>query len=307
MVLTINGIYKNFGAKEVLKGINLRAESGEALGLLGRNGAGKTTTLRIIMGIFRQDSGEVLIDGVPNAKTGVKIGYMPEERGLYPKKHILEQMVYLGQLRGLSAKKAKGRSEELLGRLEALEYIDKKLETLSKGNQQKIQLAIALISDPDIVILDEPFSGLDPVNSAILKKMLDEIVKENKIVLFSSHQMHYVEEFCRQVSIINNGRIVCDGNIRDIKKSYPRDRVLLVPKGGAANFHDFLVNARTDIIKHIERKEEACVVTLRGEDDGRALLSLLTENGFVPDAYSVVEPSLEDIFVEKAGDTDGTV
>ena len=307
MVLEVQDIYKNFGEKEVLKGVGFHAASGGALGLLGRNGAGKTTTIRIIMGIFRQDAGEVLIDGVPNEDTDVKIGYMPEERGLYPKKNILEQMVYLGELRGLTAKQAKKRSEYLLERLEATEYINAKLETLSKGNQQKIQLAIAIIHNPDVVILDEPFSGLDPVNSAILKQMLDELVTAGKVVLFSSHQMHYVEEFCKHICIIDKGVIVCDGDIKEIKKTYPRNRIFIAPDVGADLFIKDVQAAGGGFIASAEEKNGGVVVTLKNDGDRKDLLKLLAQKGCAPDTFSVIEPSLTDIFVEKAGDANEPV
>ena len=205
MELTLRGIHKSFESNHVLKGISFSAKNKAAFGLLGRNGSGKTTTLRIIMDIFSPDSGEVLIDGVTNKKTKVRIGYLPEERGLYPKRIVSEQMIYLGQLRGLSARDAKSDAERLLHKLNATEYFGKRLDTLSKGNQQKIQLAIALMGDPDIIILDEPFSGLDPVNAKTMKELVSELVSREKMVVFSSHQMENVESFCDDICIINHG------------------------------------------------------------------------------------------------------
>jgi len=205
MELTLRGIHKSFESNHVLKGISFSAKNKAAFGLLGRNGSGKTTTLRIIMDIFSPDSGEVLIDGVTNKKTKVRIGYLPEERGLYPKRIVSEQMIYLGQLRGLSARDAKSDAEQLLHKLDATEYYGKRLDTLSKGNQQKIQLAIALMGDPDIIILDEPFSGLDPVNAKTMKELVSELVSREKMVVFSSHQMENVESFCDDICIINHG------------------------------------------------------------------------------------------------------
>lgn len=201
MELKVEGINKSFGAKHVLKDISFTARSGVAMDVLGRNGSGKTTTIRIIMDIYSSDSGCVTINGRPGKEfiSKSKIGYLPEERGLYPKRVIADQMAYLGELRGMKAKDARKRGKELLEKLEAGEYFGKKLDTLSKGNQQKIQLAIALINDPEIVILDEPFSGLDPVNAQILKRLVQELVDEGKMVLFSSHQMSYVEQFCDDI------------------------------------------------------------------------------------------------------------
>ena len=293
MNLELENICKNFGEKQVLKGINLKATSGQALGLLGRNGAGKTTTIRIIMGIFRQDSGTVLMN------EGAKIGYMPEERGLYPKKNILEQMVYLGQLRGLSAKEAKARSHILLEQLEATEHIDKRLDNLSKGNQQKIQLAIAVINDPDIVILDEPFSGLDPVNSALLKQMIEGLVKQNKIVLFSSHQMSYVEEFCRHICIIKDGEIILDGMLDEIKRSYPRNKVLVVPE--KAEDTDRLQAALTPLAE-LQPANRGFICGIQPVRSSDRLMAALVEQKIPVERFEIIEPTLEEIFVEKAGE-----
>jgi ABC-2 type transport system ATP-binding protein len=187
MQLEVKGINKSFGEKQVLKDIAISVSGGQALGLLGRNGAGKTTMIRIIMGVFGADGGSVLLDGKPIDRSRVKLGYLPEERGLYPKKIISRQLAYLGALKGMTPSETKEATERLLGRLEMTEYINKKLEVLSKGNQQKIQLAVALLNDPDILILDEPFSGLDPVNAMLLKDIVMEMIEKGKIVLFSSH------------------------------------------------------------------------------------------------------------------------
>lgn len=184
MELRLEQITKSFGEKQVLKGISLSVESGKALGLLGRNGAGKTTSIRIIMGVFPADSGHVLLDGRPIDRSALQIGYLPEERGLYPKKVILEQLVYLASLHGMSRSQAKESALRWLKRLEMEEYRDKKLDTLSKGNQQKIQLAATLIADPQIIVLDEPFSGLDPVNAMLLKDVVKELIAAGKSCFF---------------------------------------------------------------------------------------------------------------------------
>ena len=305
MLLELKNVHKSFGAKHVLRGIGFRAESGQALGLLGRNGAGKTTTIRIIANIFMQDSGEVIFsDGDKKIdRPNVRIGYMPEERGLYPKKKIIDQMVYLGELRGMTARAAAKRAEALLGELEATEYINSKLETLSKGNQQKIQLAIALINEPDVVILDEPFSGLDPVNSMLLKKMIDGYTMLGKTVLFSSHQMSYVEEFCRHVCIINNGEIVLDGNLQEIKRSYPRNRIYVVPDKNKSrdSLIKILKDGGSEFITDVKPNKNGALATLKSEHDKGLLLRLLNDRGIHPDAFAVTEPSLEEIFVERAG------
>ena len=195
MVLELKNIHKSFGEKQVLKGISLTAESGKAFGLLGRNGAGKTTSIRILMDVFPADSGEVLFNGAPIDYGKVQFGYLPEERGLYPKKKIIDQLVYFAELKGMGRSEAVKSVDYWLDRLGMQEARNKRLDTLSKGNQQKIQLVTALAHDPQIVILDEPFSGLDPVNAMLLKDVVKEEIGRGKIVLFSSHQMNYIEEF----------------------------------------------------------------------------------------------------------------
>jgi len=304
MRLVVDKFNKSFGEKHVLKDLSFTARSGVAMGLLGRNGSGKTTTIRSIMGIFPVDSGTSTIDGVPTQTMKRKIGYLPEERGLYPKRVISEQMAYIGELRGLSAKVAKERSKNLLERLEAMEYYDKKLDTLSKGNQQKIQLAITLLTEPDIVILDEPFSGLDPVNSQILKRVVGELVEEGKLVLFSSHEMSYVEEFCDDICIIDQGEIILSGSIKEIKRTYPRYQIHITPEvAGAQELCQQLtqMSSVAGLVTSIAPQGHGALVTLRNERDKGALFGALTESRIPLDAISVVEPSLEDIFVEKVG------
>ena len=212
MKLEVNNLKKSFGETEVLHGVSFSVESGSALGLLGRNGAGKTTTIRILMDVFKGNDGTITMDGKPFVPKEYQIGYLPEERGLYPKKTVGEQLIYLAMLRGLNAKKAKEQTKKWLERMGVSEYENRKLETLSKGNQQKVQLAQTLLCDPDIVILDEPFSGLDPVNAQILKDVIKEQIQAGKLVIFSSHQMSYVEEFCDEIAILNHGDVVLAGN-----------------------------------------------------------------------------------------------
>ena len=227
MKLEIRNLTKSFGDTEVLHGISFTVESGTALGLLGRNGAGKTTTIRILMDVFKGNGGSVLLDGKPFDPRKHQIGYLPEERGLYPKKTVSEQLVYLGMLRGLSPKKAKENMKKWIERMGVSEYENRKLETLSKGNQQKVQLAQTLICNPDMIILDEPFSGLDPVNSQILKDVIREQIQEGKLVIFSSHQMSYVEEFCEKIAILNHGEVVLSGDLKEIKREFGKDRLVL--------------------------------------------------------------------------------
>lgn len=294
-------ITKSFGEKQVLKNVNLHTQSGSALGLLGRNGAGKTTTIRIIMGVFPPDSGRVLADGAPIQRSRVNIGYLPEERGLYPKKPILEQLLYLAELRGMSRRDAKASAKRWLDRLEMGEYLNKKLDTLSKGNQQKIQLAATLITDPDFVILDEPFSGLDPVNAMMLKDVVKELIAQGKIVLFSSHQMNYVEEFCDSIAILNRGEIVLSGSIREIKRSYDRSKIM-VSSVQNDKIARFCRESLPDLVTKTEPLEDSLKIYLNSPDAKSALISALVAQHFDLDSVRVYEPSLNDIFVEYTED-----
>ncbi len=294
MVLQLKTINKSFGEKQVLSDVSFTAEGGKAFGLLGRNGAGKTTSIRILMNVFPANSGEVLLDGKPIDYSKVGIGYLPEERGLYPKKVIIDQLSYFAELKGLGHREAVRAVDYWLERLGMSEYRNKKLETLSKGNQQKIQLVTALAHDPHIVILDEPFSGLDPVNAGLLKDIVREVIAKGKIVLFSSHQMNYIEEFCDSIAIIHGGRVVLEGDLREIKRTYPRDRLVVYTQDYESVCHALgeccRINESGDVIVKLATPEEKGSVMAK-------LASLCDIDG-----VKVLEPSLNDIFIEYAAE-----
>lgn len=295
MVLEMKDINKSFGAKQVLKGVSFRAEGGSAFGLLGRNGAGKTTSIRILMDVFPADSGQVLLDGKPVDYGKIGLGYLPEERGLYPKKPIGEQLVYLARLKGMSKKAAQEAVDFWLKRLGMEEHKNKRLDTLSKGNQQKIQLITALTHDPEIVVLDEPFSGLDPVNAQLLKDVVKEQIGKGKIVLFSSHQMNYIEEFCDSIAILHQGEVVLSGNLRDIKRSFPRNRLVVrtqSPEKIQAAF------------PCIQGEKGELIITMNAPEEKQAVMQKLTQ-GFDIDGVEVFEPSLNDIFVAYTKEVQG--
>lgn len=293
--LEIKQLTKNFGDHEVLKGVDFAVESGNSLGLLGRNGAGKTTTIRIIMDVFAADSGQVLLDGKPFRRGDFRIGYLPEERGLYPKRLILDQLVYLANLRGLPLAQAKANTLRWMGRMGLMDYMNKKVDTLSKGNQQKIQLAVAMLNDPEILILDEPFSGLDPVNAKLMKAIVQETIEDGKIVLFSSHQMNYVEEFCKNIAILNHGEIVLNTGIEEHKRSYDR-RHLVLDIG--ENAQEKAVGYLTGKGLRAELKKRAVHLYVPDGGDTLGILSGMSGNGMPLEGYRVFEPTLEDIFVE---------
>lgn len=294
MRLELKNIDKAFGDKQVLKGVSFTAESGKAFGLLGRNGAGKTTSIRILMDVFKANAGEVLVDGAPIDYEKIKIGYLPEERGLYPKKIIIDQLSYFAQLKGMTKKDAVVAVDAWLERLGMTEYRNKRLDTLSKGNQQKIQLVTALAHNPDIVILDEPFSGLDPVNAMLLKDVVKEQIAKGRIVLFSSHQMSYIEEFCDSIAIINAGKVALHGDLHDIKRNYPRDRLVVSTTTPELIRRDF-GSACT------ETENGALLLQMASPDEKSAVMKRLVEQYDV-DEIKVFEPSLNDIFVQYAGE-----
>ena len=303
MKLEVKNLRKTFGENKVLHGISFSVESGKALGLLGRNGAGKTTTIRILMDVFHANSGEILLDGKPFIRKEHSIGYLPEERGLYPKKKVLEQMIYLAQLRGISKNQAKENSLKWLGRLEVEQYANNKLETLSKGNQQKVQLASTLVANPDIVILDEPFSGLDPVNSQILKDIVQSLIEENRIVIFSSHQMGYVEEFCENIAIINHGEIVLEGELSKIKQEFGKNQLVLNAENySVSELKNYLEENFVNEVSIIGTKKEFVIISLNENMTKKDLLTKLLDSPIEIERFENYKPSLNDIFVAKAGD-----
>lgn len=303
MNLTVNEIYKSFGEKQVLKGISFSAESGKAVGILGRNGAGKTTLIRIIMQVFGADAGTVTLDGEPISTEKVHIGYLPEERGLYPKQKIMNQLLYFAELKGVDKKSAKQTADKYFKELDIEQYKNVRLDTLSKGNQQKIQLIAALIANPDIVILDEPFSGLDPVNAGMLKNIVKELIAEGKMVLFSSHQMNYIEEFCDDIVILNGGKSVLDGSIKKIKRSYARNVLEIATQESEAALSTVL-NAALPFVSKAEIIDGKLTVILKNEDNKPELIKFAAENIPDIDGISVKEPTLADIFIHY---TEGSV
>ncbi|MBO7376938.1 MAG: ATP-binding cassette domain-containing protein [Clostridia bacterium] len=298
MILSFDNIAKSYGDHRVLDGISVSASGGKACGLLGRNGAGKTTAIRILTGVLPADSGRILVDGSPVDYKTLRFGYLPEERGLYPKKNVIDQLVYFARLKGMDKLSAVKSCDAWLSRLGMTEFRDRKLETLSKGNQQKIQLITALSHDPEVIILDEPFSGLDPVNAGLLSDVVTEQIGKGKIVFFSSHQMNYIEEFCEDIAVLRAGKISISGSIREIKRSYPRNRLEI---SGA------------DVRRVAAQYGDGCVITsddtailkLDDPEDKRETMKALAER-YDLDTIKVAEPTLADIFVEYA-DSDSEV
>ena len=293
MKIELKNINKSFDKKHILKDISFSIKSGRALGFLGRNGAGKTTTIRILMDIFRGDTGEILLDGRKFNREEYKIGYLPEERGMYQKVNILDQLIYFGELRGMSRKSAKESGEKLLKKLGIVEYANKKLETLSKGNQQKVQLAEALITDPDIIILDEPFSGLDPVNAQSLKNIIKENIAKDKIVIFSSHQMSQVEEFCQDIVFIKAGRIIKNCSLEELKSEYSGNKYII----NTTDNDKLKKILEKNKISYCEEKE-----IIIENSNLLDIEKLILKNDIVIEKIAKYQKTLEEIFVEIEGD-----
>lgn len=298
MSLVLNKINKSFGDKHILKEVHFEAQPGVPLGFLGRNGAGKTTTIRILMNVFAPDSGEILKDGKPFQREDFKIGYMPEERGLYPSISVKDQLVYLGELKGMPTVKAKESARYWVDRFDLSDYFDKNLETLSKGNQQKIQIIQAVIDDPDILILDEPFSGLDPVNTKSLSEVMMEFVDKGRIVIFSSHQMASVEEFCDDIVLINQGQIILDGSLQEIKRQKGTGKKRLRLRDMADEELALRLKQLGDF--PIDQDRDSLIIEFNREP--QEILHLLSQLNADIELYADYEPSLNDIFIETVGE-----
>lgn len=296
MILEFKNLYKSYDKKEVLKGLSFKAESGRPLAFLGRNGAGKTTTIRILMDVIKKDGGEITIDGTPFRAKDFKIGYLPEERGMYQKVNILEQLIYFAELKGYNPEVAKKSARELLERVGLADYEKRKLEVLSKGNQQKVQISQALLGNPDIIIMDEPFSGLDPINSNLLKELILEKAGDNKLTLFSSHQMGYVDEICKDIAVLSDGVCQVNDTIEKVKRELAGNKVYVIPFETDLNEYSEILS-KMGYESTIEK--ERVVVDLTGKERENFLQDI-SKAGPVVDSYGLYKPTLSDIFLKYA-------
>lgn len=301
MELIVNNLNKSFNQTPILKEINLHITSGEIYGYLGRNGAGKTTSMRILMDVFAADSGTITLDGAPFDPAKHLIGYLPEERGMYSKVKVRDQLLYFAELRGARRKEAEQSMLYWSKEFGIDIYLDQLLETLSKGNQQKVQIAQAFISEPDILILDEPFSGLDPVNSQIFQDALVNYRRDDRIIIFSSHQMSYVESFCDEIAIINAGKIVLEGNLEAIKKEMGLGKLRIRIAPSQMQDLSFL----SDYDYQIE--EQDLILTLPENQSKQSFIETLFAQGIEIELFMDYTPSLQEIFIEKAGDSIETI
>lgn len=296
MGLIVKNVDKSFSTKKVVDNINFEIQKPGVYGLLGTNGAGKTTTIRMILGILKKDSGEITWNGKEVQRKHVNFGYLPEERGVYPKTKIHDQLMYFAKLKGMKREIAEERMQYWAKRLEVEQYLQMTPEKLSKGNQQKVQFITAILHDPELLVLDEPFSGLDPVNTELLKNVILELIKKGTYIIMSSHQMYSIEEFASDVLILNKGKTVLQGNLKEIKEQYAANRLSL---STTENVDHLIKQANLEIYNS---KNNEYVINISGEEDGYRLFDILAQNNIKVEKFEIMKPSLHDIFIEKVGE-----
>jgi ABC-2 type transport system ATP-binding protein len=293
-IVELHQISKTYDTKVAVDALSLQIEAGKMFGLLGPNGAGKTSTIRMMIGITMPDSGSVSLFGQPfSRKNLTRVGYLPEERGLYKKMKVIDQLVFLGQLHGLDAAQANSRARQWCERLQILDAIDLKTEELSKGMQQKIQFISTLLHEPALIIMDEPFSGLDPVNTQLLQETLLELKNAGKAILFSTHRMDQVEKLCDSICLVDGGKAVLSGCMRELKSRYPRNHVVIDFEGDNSFVNHPAVKEYKAYAGHVE-------IELRDGADAQDLLQTAFQNAKIY-KFELIEPSLEEIFIQTVG------
>ena len=296
MGLKVKNVSKYFNDKLVIDNISFEINEPGVFGLLGTNGAGKTTTIRMILGIIKRDKGEITWNGKAVDRKNVNFGYLPEERGIYPKSKIFEQLLYFAVLKGMKVQEAAKEIKYWMERLKIDEYQNMTAEKLSKGNQQKVQFITSILNDPELIVLDEPFSGLDPVNTELLKEVIIELVKKGKYIIMSSHQMTSIEEFCKDVVIINKGKTVLKGNLKEIKNNYTANRLEI---NADRDITSYIKEAGMTIEKNIDNNYE---IKIENEEQAHSLMKTLVVQGVKLNKFELQKPSLNDIFIEKVGE-----
>jgi len=297
VTLSLQNITKSFGDKRAVAGLSLDIPSGRVFGLLGPNGAGKSTTIRMALNIYIPDSGKVLVFGQPHSsETANRIGYLPEERGLYTKMRVGDLLIYLAAIKGVKAADARTRIDRWLQRVELAAFKDKKVQELSKGMQQKIQFIATILHEPDLIVLDEPFSGLDPINTNLLKDFIVELREQGRTIIFSTHIMEQAERLCDSICLINSGRMVLEGTVSEVKGRYGRNTVALAFDGDG----QFLKAHR--LIRSINNYNTYVEVRLAEGADPQDLLTDIVQKVRVR-RFEVIEPSLHEIFIERVKET----
>ncbi len=296
MGLILKNVSKTFVGKKAVDDISFEMNKPGVFGLLGTNGAGKTTTIRMLLGIIKKDSGEITWNGKAVDRKSVNFGYLPEERGVYPKTKIYDQLMYFAELKGMKKEEADKAIKRWAEKLKVEEYLDKQAEKLSKGNQQKIQFVTAVIHNPELIVLDEPFSGLDPLNTELIKNIIIDLVKDGKYVIMSAHQMATIEEFCSDILILNRGKTVLKGNLKEIKDTYPANRVQIETN---ESIDSYIKDSELEIENE---KNYSYMIKISDEQKAEELLKKLILKGISIDKFEIMKPTLNDIFIEKVGE-----
>jgi ABC-2 type transport system ATP-binding protein len=294
-LVELDRVSKAYEQKVAVRDLTLRIEGGTMFGLLGPNGAGKTSSIRMMVGITMPDSGVVSLFGRPFTRESLKkVGYLPEERGLYRKMKVMDQIIFMGQLHGLTAELAAKRAQAWCERLQILDAAQNKTEELSKGMQQKIQFIVTLLHEPELIIMDEPFAGLDPVNATLLQDTLVDLKKEGRAILFSTHRMDQAEKLCDEICLVHRGEVVLSGRMREVKSRYERNRVIIDFDGedGFLN-HEAIADCK-EYPGHVE-------IRLKEHGDAQALLRAAEQHARIY-RFELVEPSLEEIFIQTVGE-----
>ena len=298
-ILSLRNVVKKYSNHTAVDNVTFDMQAGRIFGLLGPNGAGKTSLIRMITSITRADEGEILIAGEPlNSNHPTQIGYLPEERGLYKKMKVGEQLLYLARLKGLTAKEARNKLNYWLEKFEITDWWDKKVEELSKGMQQKVQFIATVVHDPKLMILDEPFSGLDPVNTNLIKDEIHNLNQKGTSIIFSTHRMEQVEEVCQDIVLINKGKVVLEGGVKDVKDSYKENKIEIQFDGKFPS--DMTANGFTIV----EDNDTSMIVQMQGERRPNDLLRGLIDRGIEIKSYREILPTLNNIFIKKVGASD---
>ncbi len=294
--LEVKNLTKTFGKITAVDNANFEVPEGSIFGLIGRNGAGKTTTIRMMMGIYLPDNGEVVLKGAkigPEFKS--RVGYLPEERGLYKKMKVIDTLYYFAEIKGKRKNEVHKKVDEYLKRFELYDRRLSKVEDLSKGNQQKVQFIATILHDPDFIILDEPFSGLDPVNTNLLKDIILEMKQKGKVIIFSTHLMDFAEKLCDHIAMIDHGKIILKGSLKEIKQKYSQKNVSLTYDGDVSflNHHP--------IIDKVKNFGNTTGIRLKEANQTQELLKLLLDNNVIVKKFDANDISLQEIFIELAG------
>lgn len=297
--LEVKNLYKTFGSVKAVNDVSFSIPEGKVFGLIGRNGAGKTTTIRMMMNIYIPDSGEVILQGAPvTDEFKQKVGYLPEERGLYKKMNVWDTLMFFASVKGKTGKEVEKKANDYLKRFQLFDRKTSKVQDLSKGNQQKIQFIATILHDPEFLILDEPFSGLDPINTDLLRQIIIDLKNQGKVIIFSTHLMDFAEKMCDHIAMIDNGKIILHGSLKEIKMKYGHRNVNLTYDGNIS----FL--QKHPIIESIQDFGNSTGITVKEESQTQDLLKLLLENNVTVRRFNANDISLHEVFVKLAGDQD---